>query len=102
MHSHQRDWRVAFVLVLIGNECGVVDKLTQSFDTLIVVINGSVDEFLQVFQPAFRFVGAFGSECVFVTGFDDRIANDVGNRRIGIRVSVRLGAMLGEVCIYDA
>src|SRR3712207_7878399 len=55
-------------------------KLTQSFDALFIVINGSVDKLLQVFQPAFCFVGALGSERVFIAGFPDRGANNIGNR----------------------
>ena len=93
VRSHQRHWRVAFVFILIGNECGVVDELTQPFDTLFVVIDGCVDEFLQVFQTAFGFVCAFASERDFVTGFDDRSTDDIGNRRIGIRVSIRIGQL---------
>ena len=77
----------------------MIDKFTQSIDTLFVVINGSVDELLQVFQPAFCFIGALGAQRLFVTGFLNRIANDVRNRRIGVRVSIRIGE-LREMCNY--
>ena len=39
VYCHERDGRVAFVVVLIGDECRMVDELTQSFDALFVVVN---------------------------------------------------------------
>src|SRR5688500_6656958 len=74
---HQRYGRVAFVIVLIGNERRVIDKLTQSIDALVVVINRGVYQFLQVFEPSFGFFSLLGSERVFVTRLDNRGADDV-------------------------
>ena len=62
MDRHQRHWRIAFVIVLIGNERGVIDKLAQSFNALIVVIDGGINEFLQVFETAFGFFSPFSPQ----------------------------------------
>src|SRR5258705_12447345 len=76
--SHQRDGGIAFVAILIGHECGVIDEVAQALESLIVVVDRSVDEFLQVFETAFRLVSFFGAE----SGFESRVQNggayDVG------------------------
>jgi len=56
VYGHERDGRVALVLVLIGNERGVIDKLAQSFDPLIVIIDSGVNEFLQVLESTLGFI----------------------------------------------
>ena len=73
---HQRYRRVALVVVLIGNERGMIDKLAQSFNALIVVIDGGVHEFLQVFETAFGFFSLFRLQRVFVASLDDRGPHD--------------------------
>src|SRR6185369_2723104 len=75
--GHQSDWSVSFILIGIRNESGVIYKLAQPFDALFIVIDGGIDEFLQIFQTRFGLVGLFGLERVLVTGFEDRGLDDV-------------------------
>src|SRR5258706_15485634 len=76
--GHQGHGRVAFVLIGVGNKCGVIDELAQAVNALLVVVDSSVDQFLQVLQTCFGFVGLFALECVLVTGFEDGGFDDVG------------------------
>ena len=85
VRGHQGDGRVAFVLIGVGNQRGVIDELAQAFDALLVVVDGSVDQFLQVLQTRFGFVSLFALECVLVTGVEDGGFDDVGNGRVGSR-----------------
>jgi len=55
----------------------VINKLAQAFDALLVVVDGSVNEFLQIFQARFGFVGFLALKCVLVTGVEDGGFDDV-------------------------
>ena len=79
--GHQGDGCVAFVLIGVGNKCGVIDKLAQTVDALLVVVDRSVHQFLQVFQTCFGFVSLFAFKCVLVSGFEDGGFDDVGRGR---------------------
>src|ERR1043166_7339442 len=84
VRGQQRDRCVAFVIVLIGNERGVIDKLSQSFITRLVIVHRRVDELLEVLKTPFRFIRVFGAKRAFVTSLDDGCLHDIRSRRTGL------------------
>src|SRR6185503_7126885 len=76
VHGHESHRRVTFVIVLIRNECRVIDKLAQSFDSLFVVVDRRVDEFLKVLESSLGFVSALRTQREFVTRLNNRCTDD--------------------------
>src|SRR6185369_923247 len=72
MCGHERHRRIALVVVLVGNECRVVDEFAESFNALFIVIDGGIDQLLQVLETPFSLIRSLAAERVFVTRLDDR------------------------------
>src|SRR4051812_23624315 len=68
VNSHQRNRRAAVVPVCVRYQSGVVDKIPEAVLLLLVIVDGGVDELLEVLKPRLCLIRSLKAKSVCISG----------------------------------